>query len=77
MTIDYIEVADRQQSRAQIIADNRFAVALGAAIELKQETAVPGVHVDARPLLATVFRGYVAASGCGSPAAACAEQGEG
>jgi hypothetical protein len=78
MTIpDYIEISDRQQSIAQITADTAFALALGAAIETKRETAVPGIHRDARPLLVTVFRGYPAMSGCGSPAAMCVESGEG
>ena len=74
---DYIEIGDRQQSIAQISADTAFALAMGAAIEAKQETVVPGIHRDARPLLATAFRGYPAMSGCGSPAAMCAEAGEG
>lgn len=75
--LDYIEFADRQQSIAHISADTAFALALGAAIDAKQETAVPGIHRDGRPLLATAFRGYPAMSGCGSPAAMCAEAGEG
>jgi hypothetical protein len=74
---DYIEISDRQQSIAQISADAAFTLALAAAIEAKQETAVPGIHRDGRLLLGTVFRGYPAMSGCGSPAAMCAEAGEG
>ena len=75
--LDYIEAADRQQSIAQINADTAFALALGAAIERRQETAIPGIHRDGRPLLTTISRGYPAMSGCGSPAAMCAEAGEG
>jgi hypothetical protein len=74
---DYIEISDHQQSIAQISADTSFALAMGAAIDAKQETVVPGIHRDARPLLTTMFRGYPAMSGCGSPAAMCAEAGEG
>jgi hypothetical protein len=77
MDLDYIEISDQQQIDSQITADIAFALALGAAIDAKQETAVPGTHRDARPLLTTMFRGYPAMSGCGSPAAMCAEAGEG
>ena len=74
--IDYIEISDQQQIDSQITADTAFALAMGAAIERRQETAVPGIYRDARPLLATMFRGYPAMSGSGSPAAMCAEAGE-
>jgi hypothetical protein len=74
---DYIEIGDRQHALAQIIADNAFALAMAAAIASRQETAVPGVHVDHRPLLTTLWRGYAVSSGCGSPAAMCVDQGEG
>ena len=74
---DYIEIGDRQQSIAQITDDNAFALAMAAAIEAKQETAVIGVRTDPRPLLSARFNGYAAGSGCGSPAGMCADQGEG
>jgi hypothetical protein len=76
-SIDYIEIGDAIQALAQIGADKAFALAMAAAINSRQETAVPGIRVDHRPLLTTLWRGYAASSGCGSPAAMCADQGEG
>jgi hypothetical protein len=69
-----IEIADATAARAAAIrADVAFCAAMRRAISLGLESPPVGVFRDTSPSKAGVFRTEAIMSGCGSPAAACAD----
>lgn len=73
---EYPAIAAERRQRALIAANDAFVAAMTRAVKKKRERATFGTFVDVSSTGRAVrIRGDVTLSGCGSPAAMCAESG--
>jgi hypothetical protein len=71
----WISLSERAAQEQAIAANEAFAAAMNKAIKRRREKVVLGTFVDRTSTSALRIRGETAMSGCGSPAAMCAESG--
>lgn len=72
----WISLNDRIRYEDAIAVNDAFVARMNRAIRKGREFAVFGIFVDATPPISAIrLRGTIPMSGCGSPAAMCAEGG--
>lgn len=71
----YLSLSEKEARAAAVAANDAFILAMAKAVRRGCEQATPGTYVDTSPTYARTIRGEAPMSGCGSPAAMCADRG--